>query len=431
MIDVNSSSRTSLEFLDTRPAVEVSDAEYGRLLGYPRDHEPSERARELAEWARQWYAEHGRPWVYLREAQLQVGQDMLKFDGVEFHSPRLRELFREAGVQRAMFVAVSAGRACEEHARQLWQESKPDEYFFLEIFGSAVVEQLCATLSGRICDFADRDGLMAVPHYSPGYTGWDISDQNKLFELIARGVDQPWPEPLQVLSSGMLKPKKSLLAVVGLAPRTAEGLAGARRVPCESCGLSPCGYRRAAYRHAPMAHQNGNAAPKPTASAAAAPALTRNATYSVSARALAKWSGERVRVTPRADGLVEARFRFDGTTCSNMGVPLAFEYRVELSGPQDGYRVLRAVCQPVEGEDGYQQMCAYLNDGDALMQAIGAAPPVLGRPLDDVLSWTREPAPSGCYCTANSRAHKWGLALEAIHYTLAQAAGDAVARAAP
>lgn len=428
MIDVRSSSRAMLEILDTRPVVDVADAEYWRLLGYPRDHEPSERARELAAWARRWYAEHGRPWVYLREAQLEVGQDTLKFDGAEFFSPRLRELFREAGVQRAMFVAVSAGRGCEEYARQLWQESKPDEYFFLEIFGSAVVEQLCATLSGRICEFADRDGLMAVPHYSPGYTGWDIADQNKLFELIARGVDQPWPEPLQVLSSGMLKPKKSLLAVVGLAPRTAEGLADVRRVPCESCGLSPCAYRRAAYRHAPVAQANGSAGAKPAASAA--PGLTRGAAYSVSSRALAKWSSERVHVTPRADGSVEAVFRFDGTTCSNMGVPLAFEYRVELSGPAEGYRVLSAACQPVAGEDGYQQMCAYLNDGDALMQAIAAAPPLLGRPLDEVLSWKREAAPTGCYCTANSRAHKWGLALEAIHYTLAQTAGSAMAPAA-
>lgn len=420
MIGLRSSFPAVLEILDTRPAVDVSDAEYGRLLGYPRDHVPGERARELAVSARQWYAEHGRPWVYLREAQLEVGGDVLKFDGTDFHSPRLRDLFREAGVQRALFVAVSAGRACEEHARQLWQESKPDEYFFLEIFGSAVVEQLCATLSGRICDFADRDGLMAVPHYSPGYTGWDISDQNKLFELIARGVEQPWPESLEVLSSGMLKPKKSLLAVVGLAPRTAEGIAATRRVPCEACGLSPCGYRRAPYRHATV-----SSAPP------GKPALQHSGAYKVSTRALAKWSTERVRIEPRADGAVNAFFRFDGTTCSNMGAPLAFEYQVELSAPEDGYRILRAACQPVAGEDGYRQMCAYLGDADGLMKSIAAPPPLVGRPLDEVLSWTRDAAPSGCYCTANSRAHKWGLALEAIHYTLAQSAAGAEERVAP
>jgi hypothetical protein len=66
-------------------------------------------------------------------------------------------------------------------------------------------------------------------------------------------------------------------------------------------------------------------------------------------------------------------------------------------------------------------MCAYLTDPDGLMQAITAEKPLLGRPLDEVLQWKRNAAPSGCYCAAESRTHKWGLALEAIHFALAQA----------
>src|SRR5688572_13193070 len=165
MLPLTQAVRAPIELLDTRPVVEVQTSEYWRLLGYPRGHEPSERARELAHWAREWYAEHGRPWVYLRESDLVVGPDRLTFDGVEFRSRTLQEQLLTAGAQGAALVAVSAGRACEEHARQLWQESKPDEYFFLEIFGSAVVEHLLASLSGRICDQADREGLIAVPHY--------------------------------------------------------------------------------------------------------------------------------------------------------------------------------------------------------------------------------------------------------------------------
>jgi hypothetical protein len=89
---------------------------------------------------------------------------------------------------------------------------------------------------------------MAEPHYSPGYSGWDVADQNKLFELIARGRAQPWPELLDVLPSGMLRPKKSLLAVFGLTDRGARAIAGPRPVPCARCSFSPCRYRRARYR---------------------------------------------------------------------------------------------------------------------------------------------------------------------------------------
>jgi hypothetical protein len=65
-------------------------------------------------------------------------------------------------------------------------------------------------------------------------------------------------------------------------------------------------------------------------------------------------------------------------------------------------------------------MCSYLSDAEGLMSAIASERPLLGRPLDDVLAWPRQSRSSGCYCDADSRLHKWGLALEAIHFALAR-----------
>ncbi len=397
-----------IELLDTQPDREVQDAEYHRLLGYPRGHALSGRAAELAAWARCWFAEHGRPWVYLREVELHSATDALRIDGADFGSAQLREHLARAGAKRAMLVAASAGPECEAHARELWEAAKPDEYFFLEIFGSAVVERIVAITSGRICDLAERDGLMAVPHYSPGYAGWDVADQNKLFELIARGAKSPFPKNLEVLSSGMLRPKKSLLGVFGLAPRTAAGRLALRATPCENCSFAPCRYRRAPYRHALAAGPaNGRA-------------VSHTGNYSVNRRALVKWATERVRLEPRDDGSLAASFRFDGTTCSNLGRPLAFDYTITLGPSRDGHIILEADCRPAPDDDGHKAMCAYVSDAPALMQAIATERPLLGRPLAEVLTWTRAAAPAGCHCDATSRAHKWGLALEAIHFAVAQ-----------
>lgn len=406
------------ELLDARPPIDVDETEYWRLLGYPPDHEPSERALELAAWARQWYAENGRPWVYLRETRLELTPEALRLDGQEFRSQQLHDHLREAGVKRAMLVAVSAGRSCEEYARRLWQESKPDEYFFLEMFGSAVVEHLMATMNGRICDLAERDGLAAIPHYSPGYTGWDVADQVPLFELIGRGLGQPLPEAFEVLASGMLRPKKSLIAVVGLVPQSLQARMTSRWIPCEACSLSPCAYRRRPYRHARSSAARRDETQNERAVSAAPAGAPPRPRYSVSERALEKWSRERVTIERHADGAVTARFRFDGTTCSNMGRPLAFDYTVELSPESTGHVIRRSDCAPAPDDEGHRFMCAYLNDATALMQAIATEKPLLGQPLDTVLRWSRVAAPSGCHCTVASRAHKWGLALEAIHYTL-------------
>ena len=403
-----------IELLDLHPGCDVQDEEYHRLLGYPRGHVLTERAHELAAWARGWFREHGQSWVYLREAEMQLAPDSLRVDGMEFRSRQLSEHLARAEATRAILVAASAGRACEEHARELWAAAKPDEYFFLEIFGSAVVERIVATTSGRICDLAERDGLMAVPHYSPGYSGWDVADQNRLFELIVRGAKHSFPEPLEVLPSGMLRPKKSQLGVFGLTARTERGRAALRATPCENCSFAPCRYRRAPYRHATAA-PNGHAGP-------------RLANYTVNPRALAKWARDRVRIGSRADGTLVASFRFDGTTCSNLGRPLAFDYTLTLGRAEEAYVIREADCRPAPGDEDHQQMCAYLADAPALMQAIATEKPLLGRPLGDVLGWARVAAPAGCHCDGPSRAHKWGLALEAIHYALAHRDVAAIAK---
>jgi hypothetical protein len=150
---------------------------------------------------------------------------------------------------------------------------------------------------------------------------------------------------------------------------------------------------------------------------AAPPAAGR---YSVNARALAKWARERVRLEPRADGTTRASFRYDGTTCTNLGRPLAFDYTVTLGPAAEGFPIHESDCGPAAGDEGHRTMCAFLADSDALMHAIATEKPLLGRPLADVLGWTRTSAPAGCHCDAASRAHKWGLALEAIHFALQQ-----------
>ena len=135
-----------IQFADSRPDLNVQDSEYQRLLGYPRGFVMEGRAAELAAQARAWYAEHGRHWVYSR--QTEVSQL------AAFSSPRLRNTLQQAEAESAVLAAVSAGEELEQEAHRLWLGEKPDEYFFLETFGSAVVEHL----SDRGIHFAGHDG---------------------------------------------------------------------------------------------------------------------------------------------------------------------------------------------------------------------------------------------------------------------------------
>ena len=123
---------------------------------------------------------------------------------------------------------------------------------------------------------------------------------------------------------------------------------------------------------------------------------------------------------PCEDGSLDIVFRYDGTTCTNMGRPLAFTYSVKLGPRAEGYPILEQRCAPVAGDTGHMAMCKYVEDSARLMAAIESEKPLNGQRLDAVLSWRREPNGAGCYCDAASRNHKWGLVLETIHYALVQ-----------
>lgn len=370
-----------IELVDASPETEVDPAEYRRLLGYPPGHEMSELAQELATSTREWYRNHGRPWLYARRV------DRCDIDSAGFTSQRLSTMLRQAEAHCAFVVAVSAGPEAEQHAHKLWIEEKPDEYFFLETYASAVVEHLIAAAGARLCSWAGSQSLAVLPHASPGYSHWDIGEQTQLLQLVQS--EAALPGSLETLDSGALRPQKSQLAVFGVTRHIDRVRPLASLTPCQSCSLANCQFRRA-----------------PVAS------------YFTNTKALARWVAERLSLETHADGTVEARFRYDGTTCTNMGRPLAFQYDVTLGPRQSGFQIRAQHCAPVPGDAGYTAMCRYLTDAAPLMDAIEREKPLLGQPLANVFAWRREASPAGCYCEAASREHKWGLVLETIHYAL-------------
>jgi hypothetical protein len=413
-----------LEFLDTQPDVDVLESEYKRLLGFPAAYILEDRSRELADWARDWYAKHGRPWIYARQMPFELGDANVRLNGTSLTSKRLRDQLHEADATEAVLTAISAGAECEEKARELWLEGKPDEYFFLEIYGSAVVEHLVTRAGARLCAWAESRGAAILPHYSPGYSGWDVRDQRGLFDAICHGPTQRFPREIRVLDSGMLQPKKALLAVFGCTNRLDKVRNLAALIPCENCSFSPCQFRRAPFRESlpgleDVSRLQPNRAPMTNGAPASAP-LNLKASYTVNARALRKWSSERLRLRALDDGGFEANFRYEGTTCSNLGRSILCDYRITLGSRETGYLVKDVFCVRAPEDTGFVHMCEYLSNGDALLSRMHEEKPLLGKPLDQLLAWTRPYSPAACYCNAESRNHKWGLVLEVIHYTLAE-----------
>jgi hypothetical protein len=395
------------------PEVKVRPEEYVRLLGYPHGRVLEGRAEELADWAKDWYAANGKPWIYARQAEeFAISGDSFCIDGVPFVSRRLRHMLEQAKAESVALVAVGAGREIEEEASKRWADEKPDEYFFLEIYGAAVVEHLTTLAGAELCEWAEQRGMAALPHYSPGYSEWDVAEQPRLLALIKDGEKEPFPFELEALDSGMLRPRKAHLAVFGLTRHCDQLRRLTDLVPCESCSFNPCRYRRAPYRR--------NAQVQGERVEGGQAATDADAKYNVNRKALQRWARDRLSLSTAPDGSIDAVFRYEGTTCTNMGRPLTFLYIVKLGPRVQDYPIREQRCVPAPGDAGYTYMCQYLEDPSRLMAAIDREKPLNGKHLKAALNWQREPSGAGCFCTSASRDHKWGLVLETIHYALSQ-----------
>ncbi len=173
---------------DDAPAVEVDDATFKRFLRFPPTREFEDTLADNAQWARDWFAENAHPWVIALEA-----------------NEAIRELVPEISAAASDSVAVvvaSAGPEAEQHAAERWDKDEPDRYYFLECLAAAVVDHLLTRT---------RNAFGTSRHVSPGYPNWGIEANHPLLASIKSTVDLPGP--LDVLSSGMLMPKKSQIAV--------------------------------------------------------------------------------------------------------------------------------------------------------------------------------------------------------------------------
>ena len=99
----------------------------------------------------------------------------------------------------------------------LWFQDRVDEAYFLDRYAAAVVEAVARSLGS---------------YRSPGTGGMPFEDQFTLFAQIA-----PLSPEMEILPSGMLKPKNSLLALITDDARRHENV-------CMGCDMPGCTFRR-------------------------------------------------------------------------------------------------------------------------------------------------------------------------------------------
>ena len=136
--------------------------------------------------------------------------------------------------QQYYFFMATAGSGPEELARTLLNEGQYLEGYIADLIGSSLAEAAAQYVHDQIGIEAGSSGLKITNRYSPGYCGWHVSEQQKLFSLFP---DED--RDITLSESSLMSPIKSVSGLVGVG----SGV-NFRDYTCELCSMKDCHFRR-------------------------------------------------------------------------------------------------------------------------------------------------------------------------------------------
>lgn len=143
------------------------------------------------------------------------------------------------GSETYAFFVASAGYGPEELSRKLINEGNYLEGYIADLVGSAIAESVAIIIHDHIKTEAEKNGLKVSNRYSPGYCGWEVVEQQKLFSLFPEGCCG-----ITLSESSLMSPIKSVSGIVGTGASVSF-----RDYTCEICSMKTCIFRRTRSSH--------------------------------------------------------------------------------------------------------------------------------------------------------------------------------------
>ena len=132
----------------------------------------------------------------------------------------------------ALFLCT-AGAEIGLRSRKAMQERDFLRGYIYDVVGSNIVECAADLMQAELEKSMHDSGKMITNRYSPGYCGWDVAEQQKLFELIPDNYCG-----IKLTSSALMDPEKSISGIIGIGTSVKNN-----PYTCRLCSQKNCVYR--------------------------------------------------------------------------------------------------------------------------------------------------------------------------------------------
>jgi len=142
-----------------------------------------------------------------------------------------------AQLKKSESIAVFLSTAGEDTAargRQANMEGDLLRGFVYDVIGSEIVEAAAELMQNDLDEIMAPAGLLTTNRFNPGYCGWNVTEQHKLFRLMADNYCG-----IRLTESALMDPVKSGSGFMGIGKTV-------KRVPytCSFCDMTDCFYRK-------------------------------------------------------------------------------------------------------------------------------------------------------------------------------------------
>lgn len=219
-------------------SLQIDPDEVLRFQGYKKGGEqPAPEVREIYARALEEGDRLVEPRAVYRAVPVgALGRDSITVaGGVELRIPEIGRLW--GTVESVGGVVCTIGAALESRVRELWDSRELPLAVMLDSVGSAAVECLAEYVNDLLCQVALVERLKVTNRVSPGYAGWDVSEQRLLWRLCPGD-----PAGVILNRACFMTPTKSISFLVGIG---AEARVDHYFTQCRRCWMKACAYRRA------------------------------------------------------------------------------------------------------------------------------------------------------------------------------------------
>jgi hypothetical protein len=132
----------------------------------------------------------------------------------------------------AIFLCT-AGNEIGIRSRKIMQERDFLKGYIYDVIGSEIVEAAADLMQTNLEKTILDSGERITNRFSPGYCGWDVAEQHKLFQLIPDNYCG-----IHLTPSALMDPVKSISGIIGIGKNVKYN-----PYTCGMCDMNDCIYR--------------------------------------------------------------------------------------------------------------------------------------------------------------------------------------------